>query len=224
MRARTAGWVTGPGVVWKTIVALSPDCPGKRVLSRSSARWESELGRSKLLLNVAPAVPAASAQTTRIPIQPRTVILRWRTHQAARRRIRGFLHGRRRLRANAAPARHLLAQPHALALADLPVLLQVLRVRHPPGAPARARRGARAARPGIPPLGQGAAGADRRAPRGQPRGPRAPAGLGPRGLHRLRGVDVRAGAGARPAARTRTSACSPGTTWPACARSRPRRG
>src|SRR3712207_5484767 len=39
------------------------------------------------------------------------------------------------------PPRHLLAQPDAVALPDLPLLLQVLRVRDAQGAPARARRG-----------------------------------------------------------------------------------
>ncbi len=51
------------------------------------------------------------------------------------------------------------------------MLLQVLRVRDAPAAPARARRGARNPRPGCrPPPGQGAAGAHRRAARAQRRG------------------------------------------------------
>src|SRR5215211_3876255 len=54
----------------------------------------------------------------------------------------GFLHRLRRLRADAAPARHLLAQPDAVAVAHVPVLLQVLLIRQPPGPPARPRRGA----------------------------------------------------------------------------------
>ena len=75
----------------------------------------------------------------------------------------------RRLRSADAPPRHVLAQPHAVAVADLPVLLQVLRVRDAQGAPLRARRGAssildRAARRAR----QGAAGPDRRAAGGQP--------------------------------------------------------
>ena len=41
---------------------------------------------------------------------------------------------------------HLLAQLHALAVADVSLLLQVLRVRDAPGAPARAGRGRAAAR------------------------------------------------------------------------------
>src|SRR5215208_6277247 len=40
-----------------------------------------------------------------------------------------------------APARHLLAEPDALAVAHVPLLLQVLRVRDAPGAPARSRGG-----------------------------------------------------------------------------------
>ena len=74
-------------------------------------------------------------------------------------------------------AGHLLAQLHALAVADVPLLLQVLRLRHPSGAPLLARGGRAAARRGGPPQRQGAARPDRRAARGQParRGtPRAP--------------------------------------------------
>src|SRR5918911_2101532 len=41
---------------------------------------------------------------------------------------------------------HVLAQLHALALADVPVLLQVLLVRHPPRSLVRTRRGRAAAR------------------------------------------------------------------------------
>src|ERR1044072_772075 len=54
------------------------------------------------------------------------------------------------------PARHLLADPDALAVEDVPLLLQVLRVRDAPGAPARAGRGG--ADPGrrAPPSRQGA--------------------------------------------------------------------
>ena len=65
---------------------------------------------------------------------------------------------------------------------------------------------------------QGAARPHRRAPRGQPRGRRAAALLGARRLHLLRGLGLRAGARARPAARTPTSACSRARTWPGCAR------
>ena len=45
-----------------------------------------------------------------------------------------------------APAHHLLAQPHPLAVEDLPLLLQVLLLRHPRGAPLQPRGGARDAR------------------------------------------------------------------------------
>src|SRR5919107_4813444 len=56
------------------------------------------------------------------------------TARASRRRTPGIV-------APDAPPRHLLAQSDAVAVADVPVLLQVLRVRHAPPAPARARRG-----------------------------------------------------------------------------------
>ena len=69
-----------------------------------------------------------------------------------------------------APPRHLLAQRDAVAVADVPVLLQVLRVRDASGAPAHARGGRGAARRRRAAQRQGAAGADRRAARGQRRG------------------------------------------------------
>ena len=46
--------------------------------------------------------------------------------------------GARRIASAADAAGHLLAQLHALAVANVPLLLQVLRLRHPPGAPVRA--------------------------------------------------------------------------------------
>ena len=61
-----------------------------------------------------------------------------------------------------APPGHVLAQRHALAVADVRVALQVLRVRDAPAAPARARRGRAAARRRRAAQRQGAAGADRR--------------------------------------------------------------
>src|SRR4051794_39756272 len=202
MRARIAGARTVAPVVWKTIWAESPDWAGKFFFSRSIACWESDFGSEKLLLNVDPVAPAAATHTTSSPIQLRTVIRRWRTHHSARRRIRRdvlagepekFLRIRRsrrtrflRLRPNAAPAGHLLEEPHALALADVPVLLQVLRLRDAPGPPARARRGPRAAGQGCAALGQGAARAHRRAARGPSRGQGAADRVGSRGLHRLR--------------------------------------
>ena len=60
------------------------------------------------------------------------------------------------------PPRHLLAQSDAVAVADVPLLLQVLRVRDPPSAPARARRGRADPRRRAPPPREGAAGAHRR--------------------------------------------------------------
>src|SRR5271166_4327932 len=93
-----------------------------------------------------------------------------------------------------APPGHLLAEPDSVAVADVPVLLQVLRLRHPPGSPLRPRRGDRDPRWGRPQAGEGAARPDRRAPGGEPGGGRAAEGLWARGLHRLRGVGVRAGA------------------------------
>ena len=98
------------------------------------------------------------------------------------------------------PPRHLLAQPDAVAVPDLPLLLQVLRVRDAPGAPARARRGRADPRRRPPPPRQGAARAHGRGARPPSRRPQAPAGAGLRGLHGLRRVGVRAGARARPAA------------------------
>ena len=76
-------------------------------------------------------------------------------------------------RAHASPC-HVQPQSHAVAVADVPLLLQVLRVRDAQAASARARRGAGAARPGrLAPPRQGAAGADGREARGQRRGRRA---------------------------------------------------
>ena len=98
-----------------------------------------------------------------------------------------------------APTGHFLAQPHAVALQDVPVLLQVLRVRDAPAAPARARRGRADPRRRHAPQRQGAAGPDRR-------GARPPSGrqeearrARARGLHRLRRLGLRAGARARAA-------------------------
>src|SRR3954451_3382470 len=68
-----------------------------------------------------------------------------------------------------APSRHLLAQRHALAVAYVPVPLQVLRLRDASAAPARARGGRAADRRRRPPPGQGAA-------RPHRRGARPPAG------------------------------------------------
>ena len=118
-----------------------------------------------------------------------------------------------------APPRHLLAQLHAVAVADVPVLLQVLRVRDAPGAPARARRGRAAARRRRAPRRQGAARAHRRAARGQPRASRARlAELRPRGLHRLRRVGLRARARARAAAAHEPRRARRATTSRGCAR------
>ena len=72
-----------------------------------------------------------------------------REERAARPR-HGDIAAAARMVAPDAPPGHLLAQLHALALADVPLLLQVLRVRDAPAAPARARRGRAAARPAPP--------------------------------------------------------------------------
>src|SRR5690349_24931803 len=88
---------------------------------------------------------------------------------------------------------HVFPQRHALALADVPLPLQVLLVRDAQAAPARAGGGRAADRPRRPPEREGAARADRRGARGA--GPPGRARL--RGLRGLRRVGVRAGAGAR---------------------------
>ena len=117
-----------------------------------------------------------------------------------------------------APQGHVLAQPDAVAVADVPLLLQVLRVRHAQGAPVRARGGDRDPRRRGAPAGQGAAGADRRAPRGQPRGARAAARVRARGLHRATSCGRASGRSSAACCRTRTSACSRARTSRGCAR------
>ena len=107
-----------------------------------------------------------------------------------------------------APPGHLLAQPHAVALADLPVLLQVLRVRDAPAAPARARRGRAHPRRRRAAQRQGAARAHRR-------GARPPSRRRARACRRSAtptspptssgSASARSSAGC---SRTRTSACS----------------
>src|SRR4051794_1139757 len=79
---------------------------------------------------------------------------------------------------------HVLAQRHALALADVPLPLQVLRVRDAQAPSALARRGGAADRPCGAARCQGVAGPDRRGAGGAfpARGARL------RGLRRLRGV------------------------------------
>ncbi len=47
--ARTAGWASVPFGVWSTIWSESPDWAGKRLESRSAARWASVPGSEKLL-------------------------------------------------------------------------------------------------------------------------------------------------------------------------------
>ena len=98
------------------------------------------------------------------------------------------------------PPRHLLPEPDALALADVPLLLQVLRVRHAQGAPARAGRGRADPRRRAQAPREGAAGAHGRGARPPSGRPEAAERARLRGLHRLRGVGVRAGARARAAA------------------------
>src|SRR5829696_6995012 len=80
------------------------------------------------------------------------------------------------------PPRHLLAQSDAVALPDVPLPLQVLRVRDPPGAPARARRGRADPRRGAPSPREGAARAHGGGARPPPRRAQAPAGARLRGL------------------------------------------
>ena len=107
-----------------------------------------------------------------------------------------------------APQGHVLAQPDAVALAHVPLSLQVLRVRDPSDAPARARRGRAADRPRGAPPRQGAAGAHRRGARSPPRraAPSSPSSAStdftPMWCGRASG---RSSAGC---SRTRTSACS----------------
>ena len=104
----------------------------------------------------------------------------------------------RRLRADAAG--HVFAELHAVAVADVPVLLQVLRVRDAPRPPVRAGRGREAARRRRPARRQGAARADRREAGGERRGGRAPGRVRARRLHLVRRLGLRAGARARDAA------------------------
>src|SRR5205085_882532 len=99
-----------------------------------------------------------------------------------------------------APAGHVQSQPDAVALANVPVLLQVLRVRDAHRAPVRARAGARDPRWRGAQAREGAARADGRAPGGQRARGRAPAQLRPRRLHLVRLLDVRARARAGAAA------------------------
>ena len=74
-------------------------------------------------------------------------------------------------------AGHLLAQLHAVAVADVSVLLQVLRVRHAQGASVLAAGRGAPARRGRAAQHEGALGAHWGAPRGQPRGGGAARGL-----------------------------------------------
>src|SRR5689334_6721418 len=151
-----------------------PECTALGVKSSSSVA--SSFGRSP------PDAPPQPAQARR-------------TRRASPRRSRttGIV-------ATDAPARHLLAKPDALALADMPLLLQVLRVRHAPPAPPRARGGRADPRRRPPPPCEGAARAHGGGARPPSRRQTAAAGARLRGLHRLRRVGVRARAGARPAA------------------------
>ena len=96
---------------------------------------------------------------------------------------------------------HLLSQLHAVAVAHLPLLLQVLRLRDPPRPPLLPGRGRNPPRRRGPPQREGAARADRRGAGGQSRGRRAARLLRAPGLRLLRrlGVRVRARAGDPPA-------------------------
>ncbi len=99
-----------------------------------------------------------------------------------------------------APPGHVLAQRHAVAVADLRLALQVLRLRDAPAAPARARRGRAAARRRRAAQRQGAARAHRRRAGPPPRRARAARRAGLRRLRRVRRVVLRARARARAAA------------------------
>src|SRR5215210_2253807 len=99
-----------------------PACTAFGVKSSSSvASW---LGRSPPELPPQPAAAAATSAARRIEGSGRTG---------------GMV-------PMDAPSRHLLAQPDAVTVADVQRLLQVLRLRDAPAAPARARGGRTAAR------------------------------------------------------------------------------
>src|SRR3954466_6198004 len=124
-------------------------------------------GRTSLTSpNSPPALPPqpASAITTRRRAGKRTSVW-WRAHAQG----------------------HVLAQRHAFALADVPLPLQVLRVRDAQAAPALPGGGRAADRSGGAPRGEGAARAHRRG------AGRAAAARGARlrGLRRLCRVGVR---------------------------------
>ena len=107
-----------------------------------------------------------------------------------------------------APPGHLLAQPDALAVADVPVLLQVLRVRDAQAAPARAGGGRAHPRRRRAPQRQGAAGPHRRGarpPPGRRRQARASSGTPTSPPTSSGSASGRSSAGC---CRTRTSACS----------------
>src|ERR1700760_466807 len=95
---------------------------------------------------------------------------------------------------------HLLAQLDALAVAYVPLLLQVLLVRDAPGASVHAGRSDRDPRWRGEAQRQGAARADRREAGGQCRRRRAAGRARARGLHGVRRLDMRARARARPLA------------------------
>src|SRR5436190_9564378 len=110
-----------------------PECTALGVKSSSSVA--SSFGRSP------PDAPPHPAQT-------RTAA----SAMGSRSRTTGIV-------AADAPARHLLEESDAVPLADVPLLLQVLRVRHAPAPPARSRGGRADPRRRAPPSRQGAAGA-----------------------------------------------------------------
>ena len=124
-----------------------------------------------------------------------------------------------------APPGHLLAQPDAVAVADVPVLLQVLRVRDPPAAPARARR--RSSSSSTAPSSATSRScwcSPARRPTTTPASRATARRARPRGLHRLRRLGAASARSSAACCRTRTSASSAARTSPACARSPPRRG
>ncbi len=195
-------------------------------------------------LSVALMTPGRLRSATQIKVATHLQVVNrtersWRLHgRAPRRRVLGQVGSARRARTSSAsstrllaPGRtpgvidsahaspgHVLAQPDAVAVAHLPLLLQVLRVRDAPGAPVRARGGARDPRRGGAPAGQGAAGADgREARRSTPRSPRGCASTATRTSRRT-SCGRASGRSSGACCRTRTSACSRARTWRGCAR------
>src|SRR5438067_2475615 len=128
--------------------------------------------------------PPASAMTATAPASrhPAIPLASIGPGRISRARI-GQRRPARRMSYAHAPPCHVQPEPHAFAVADLPLLLQVLRVRDAQGASALARRGYRDPRPGgLASPRQGTARPHRREAGGERRGPRAPGRARPRGF------------------------------------------